>query len=674
MKHRLKPYFFKDKKVIWRCCQIVLLWHFVSVSCFAQNPQLEQLKERLKQHPVKDSIRINMLMKIADAYHLVNKDSMFRYCELLLNEARQNNNPIQSAQANKAMGIYWQDIHPSESIDFFKQALEAYIKAGNKEEVVIINNMIATSYFFMADYDKQLTHLRKALQDALELDNRKFEISILHHISEAYFYLGNYGLAEEYSRMALQESRNHNDWMLLQIMMTQAEIEFQKNNYRRSIELSEDVLARVHEKGQLQIEIVCMCNIAECLIGLKQYREARTVLEKCQKIANSNETSPDDYKMLQLMTTLDSETGNYASAFNRQRQLEQLTAKEHSLEQVQRTLNKTSQAELKHLHLKLAELQMTYNRQGSQSAKMNSVLIVFGFVVCGGCSFLVFFRRSFKKLKLEKGILLEEHTSIIEKQDKLSSKHQMLLQESEWLERTHQNMVVSDRSKTELFKSMSHDLQIPLLRLQKNLSDLMVADVDETVFRQATTELANMVGSISLLLENLLQWSRFQSQGIHTKPQYIELVTLVNESFSQQKYSAAEKKVSMSNLLKQNIFVYADEEMVRSSLKAILQNIIKLSDLEATITVSGDKDKQKGWLHIGYTGKMALKQMFLEQSQADSYGAETSELGKAICLGWMLCRTLAKANHGSFEIEDISNESFHIILYFPLEESSNLKV
>ena len=673
MKHKLKTYSFKDTNIFWRCCQKVFLWCFLSASCFAQNPQLEDLKERLKQHSAKDSIRTNMLLEIVDAYHLFNKDSMFRYCELLLNEARQSNNSIQLAQANKVMGIYLQNAQPSESMNYFRQALEAYKEAGKKDEVVIINNMMAATYFLMNDYNKQLLHLRKALQDVLELDNQKLEIDILHQISEACFYLGNYELAEEYSLMALQESRKQNDWMLIQIMMTQAEIEFRKGNYRHSIELSEEVLARVDENGQLQVEIASMCNIAECLIGLKQYREARTMLEKCQKTAGHDDASFDDYKILQLMATLDFVTGNYANAFSKQRQLEQLLSKKYSLEQLQNNSDKTSQTELQHLRLKLSELQMTYNGLENQTAKMNGVLISFGLVACGGCCFLVFFRRSFKNLKIEKDILLKKRTSIIEKQDRLSNKYQTLLQESECLEGTHQRMVKSDRSKTELFKAMSSDLQMPLVRLQQDLNDLMLTNVDETLFKQATTELTNRVGGISLLLENLLQWSRFQSQGMQTKPQYTELLALVNEVIGQQKYSAAERKVSIYNMLEQNIFVYADEEMVRSSLKAMLQNIVKLSKSKATISISGKKDKQKGWLNINYTGQMPLKQMFLEQSQADSYGSETSELGKAICLGWMLCRTLLKANHGNIEIEDISAESFNIILYFPLEESASNK-
>ncbi|MDR1155401.1 MAG: tetratricopeptide repeat protein [Bacteroidales bacterium] len=634
----------------------------MTVSCFARNPQA-------------DSVRAGILAETEEAYRLMDKDSMFRYCELLLHEARQTGNPMQMAQANKLMGIYWQSIQPSESLAYFRQAMEAYKSAGNKEEAVRINNMIAVTYSYMGEYDKQLLHLKKALQDVLEINNIELEIGVLHHISEAYFYLGNNGLAEEYSSMALQESRSHDHRMQDEIIHTQAKIEFRKGDYQRSIELSRDVLARARENGRKQMEITCMYTVAECLTAMKRYGEARSILEKCREMTYPGDNASHEYKTLQLTARLDSATGNFANVFRRQRQLEQLTARKHSLEQVQKTSDQALQTELQRLSMNLSDLQSKRRGQEKQAAKMDAMFLVLVFIASGGCFSLVWFRRSFKKLKLEKARLMDERAVITEKKNGLWNKHRAFLQKKESLMEPNRELIASNRSKTELFKAISHDLQTPLIRLQQNLGDLMVTNADETQFRQATAELTKMVGDISLLLENLLQWSKFQSQGIRAKPQYTEMTALVNDVISQQKFSAAEKKISIHHALKMSMFVYLDEELTKISVKAVLQNIVKLSDPDATITITGDKDRQNGWLQLNYAGQMPLKRLFLQQSQADSYGSESSELGKAISLGWMLCRTLMTANRGKIHIEDISDESFSIVLYFPLEESvSKVKV
>ena len=572
----------------------ILLLSLLAISCFAQNSQVNQLKEQLSLHPVKDSARVNILMQLAD------------------------------------------------------------------------------TYYSMGEYDKQLSHLKKALQDALELDNIKLEISILYHISKSYLYLDNHELAKEYVLIALEDSRNHDNWMLDEIITVQAEIEFRKGNYQFSIELSKDVLARAREKKQTQLEITSLYNIADCMIRLKQFQGARNILEKCQSITYPDDAMSGDYKKLQLMIALDFATGNFADAFTKQRQLDMLTAKKYSLEQVQKISDEALQADLQYLNEKLTSLQTNYQVQKRQAAKKNTALIILVFIACCETLFFVRFRHSSKKLKLEKTCLIDEQALMCEEKNKLSEKQQTLMQNEELLQETNDILNASNRSKTELFQAISHDLQIPLIQLQQSLTDLMT-DISEDQFKQVIGGLTNIVGDISLLLENLLQWSKYHSQGIHTMPQYVVMTMLINDTIAQQKYNAAEKKIVISSTLEHNIYIYADDEMVKISLRTILQNMIKLSDPDATITLSGNKNDHDGWIQINYTGQMPLKQMFLQQSQADNYGTE-STLGKAVSLGWMLSRILVKINNGNIRIENVSDESFNIILYFPLEESERKKV
>jgi len=609
----------------------ITFWFLGTGICLAQNPSMEVFKEQSKRHPVKDSI----LMELA--------------------------------QVNKQMGSLWQTIQPSEAINYFEQSLEAFKETGNREEVVNIHQMMATTYCCMRDYDNQLLHLKKALQDALGLNDSKLEINIMYQIMKAYCSLNNYELAMEYCLMMLRESRDHDQWLLDEIMMGQAEIEFQKGNYQTSIQLNEEVLARVSKNGQKQLEMNCLCNVATCLIELKRYNYARMILKKCLAVSHPDDDI-DNYRALQLMTFLDTKTGNLVDALHRQRQLEQLTEKKQSLELAQKTLDTVMQAKMQQMNMKLTYLQSIYLEQNKQTAKTNSILIILIVVACGGSFFIILLMHSFKKLKLEKIRFTDDQTMIIEKEKRLTDKYQLLLQKRESLQDINNNLVASNRSKTELFKSISHDLQTPLIQLQENLTSLM-RDISEDQFRQATAGLTSTVGDISLLLENLLQWSKYQSQGIYAKPQYTEVTALVNDIIDHQKYSAAEKKIIMFNVLEQKIFIYADEEMVKSLLKAILQNIIKLSEPDAIITISGQKDKQNGWLQVNYTGQMPLKQTFLQHAQVVNYGSATTELGKAIILGWMLCRTLAKVNNGNICVEDISADSFQVTLYFPLEET-----
>jgi K+-sensing histidine kinase KdpD len=488
---------------------------------------------------------------------------------------------------NKEMGIGWQKIHPATALHYFKQSLEAYQKAGNKEEVVNINILIADAYFYMDDYEQQLVYLKKALLNVLELDNAKLEIRILLQLAEVYFHLNNLEMAEKYIQVALEESQNHDRWM------------------------------------------------------------------------------PEE---IRLTTVSDSTTGNFANTMVSRRQSEQRPSKQQSPEQIQQAADELRQAEWQFLNIQRLALQTTHQGQKKRSDQMNCLLVLLVLTACGGGFVLVRLGRSFRKTMPEKIRLMDDRQLLTEKKNSCSDRHQMLLQKKESLQKTCNDLTDLHRYKTELFKVISNDLHAPLIRLQQTLTHL-ITHVGEDRFWQVTAELTDSVGDISLLLENLLQWSKHHSQGIRAKPQNTEITALINDAVQQQKYAAAEKRIAISNALQQQVFVYADEDMVKSLLKNILQNIIKLSDADAEISISGDRDAQQGWLQINYTGQMPLKEAFIRQSYTGNYDAETTELGKAISLGWMLCRSLMKANSGDIRVEDVSCDSLKVVFHIRYSSS-----
>ncbi len=668
---RFEHFFMRSSKNIRHIFQGILLWYAFTAFCFARNAELEDLSQQLNRHQEVDTVRADIMIKMIKGYDLIDKDSMFRYCNLLFNEAQQSKNSLLQARANTMMGMYWQKIQPGKALDYYRQSYDIYKKTDDKKAMAEVNRSISVIYNYMNDYDKQLFYLKRALQEALECGDKKIEILILHNISGAYFYLKNYELAEEYSLMALRESRNNGNYISDPIMVSQAGIEFQKGNYKRAIELSEDILNRARKKGQTQIETVCLKNIAECLIKTERYREARLMLAQCFQKTDPETDMPGYVDNLQLLVMLDSATGNFKQAFLSQREIERLTEQIHSLDQIRNNSEKALQIELQDMQAQDLQLRSIYEEKENQYAKMNIFVIILIIVTSAGIFLFVRLRRSSEKLRREESRLREKREDISEKKNKLISDNQDLRQKKIDLAETHHSLDQSDRSKTELFKTMSDDLRSPLIRLKQDLVELMAADMSEDRFRRAVGELTDNVGNISLLLENLLQWSKIQSQGVRTTTQYTEMIMLVDDAFGHHKYGAAEKNITLSNAMKHRLYVYADEETIKGILKTLLQNMIRLSGNNAVITVSGDKNEQYGRIRINYQGQMPLKTMFLQLYETNDYGSDRSEIGKAVTLGWMLCRTLIETNNGYIRTEDISEESFNVDLYLPLEESGS---
>jgi signal transduction histidine kinase len=655
---------------IWHTIQNAILLCLVAVPCFAQTAGMDSLLARLQRYPEQTVERMRILSQIAEAYQTVNLDSMFRYCDMLLHEAQKGNSGQQQAHANVMMGKYWNSVQPEKALDYLLQACEFYQKTDDKEMLADASSQAALSYYLMGMYSHQINYLTKALHEILGTDNnKKLEIDILHDISVAYLHLGNYELAGEFTFLAIRESRNHDNWMLNEIVVAQAAIEYKKGNYTQAVKLGEENLKRIRKQGQAQLEAECLLNIAECRMMMGQYHEARHVLEQCRPKAEAQRKSSIYRAYLELSVGLDTITGHFAQAFNTQKEINRITAEKYSQERLQDNAEKALQEELQDMDRQLLILEAA-KKQVTQSSAMNILIIALIIAASGGITLTVWAKRSLGKLNREKEQLLADKQKIADKKEKLLHNHHSLKQKQNLLQETHGRMEQSDRAKTELFKTISNDLQHPLVALQQDLTDMIASGISEEQFRESTAKLTASVGDLSLLLENLLQWSKCQSQGIQTRFQYIELMMLVNDLFSQQKYSALEKNILLSNMMEHHSYVYADEDTVKLLLKAILQNTVKLSDSRATVTFHGYRDNTYGYLRIGYRGSMPLKNTYMRLFYIDNYGSEKTELNKAISLGWMLCHELIKANNGNIRIEDTGRDSFDIHLSLPLDEAA----
>lgn len=656
---------------IWHTIRNAILSCLVAVPCFAQTTGIDSLLARLQRHPEQTVERVQIISQIAGAYQTVNLDSMFRYCNLLLHEAQKGNSARQQAHANVMMGKYWNNVQPEKALDYFQQACEFYQKTDDRTMLASASSQIALSYYLIGMYDRQINYLTKALHEILETNNnKKQEIAILHDISVAYMHLENYELAEEYTFLAIRESRNNDNWMLNQIVVAQAAIEYKKGNYTQAIELGEENLKRIRKQGQAQLETECILNIAECRMKLGQYHEAHRILEQYRQKAEAQQNSSVYREYLELSVGLDTLTGHFRRAFNTQKEINRITAEKYSMEKIRDNAEKALQEGRQDMDRQLLRLETAYKKQATQSSSMNILIIALIVAASGGIILTAWARRSLGKLNREKEQLLAGKQEIADRKEKLLHNHHSLEQKQNLLQETHGQLEQLDRAKTELFKTISNDLQNPLVALQKDLTDMIASGSSEEQFRESTAKLTASVGDLSLLLENLLQWSKCQSQGIPTRFQYLEQAMLVNDLFSQQKYSTLEKNIILSNMMGHHSYVYADEDTVRLLLKVILQNTVKLSNSGATVTFHGYRDNPYGCLQINYRGSMPLKDTYMNLFYADNYGSEKTELNKAIRLGWMLCHTLIEANNGNIRIEDTGRDTFDIYLFLPLDESA----
>ncbi|MDR2039804.1 MAG: hypothetical protein LBQ60_17925 [Bacteroidales bacterium] len=639
------------------------------MNCHARNNSIEELQKKLIQHPENDTARAQVIFRLAEAYRWVDTDSMFYYTTMLYNEAQQSRDSLQLAMGNLAMGTFWIEIFPDNALIYLDEAHRLYQKLKITDGIVSVCNQLAGAYFYMGNTEMQLYYSKKTLQGAIETNNKQKEITSLYNLSISYFAQKKYDLAEEYALIAVKESRSNGNYGLGMALSAKADAEFEKGNYDGFLESSKEMLKWGFEHGQKKITIHAQNNLVRYYIQKKEYTKAREQIRQILSEAKSEIYTEKFYQhTLKLSIAVDTLSNNFERAFQTQKVINQLETSKVSLERYQKNLHHVFNYESGRMDLQISSSEKIQKSQQSQLAKINLVIVLLVLFILSGGIYLIWIKRNLKRNKLKNEGLLTERQSVLQRKEKMNENCQNITGEILKLEKEFERLKQSDHAKTQLFETISNDLQNPINQLKEKLGNLIDLDVDEEIFKKATLELTDRVGDVSLLLENLLQWSKHQSQKRQAKPQYIDLMALVNDSIHQQKFSAGEKSIQLTNVLKHNLYVYADEEMIKSLLKTILQNTIKLSDKYSTVQISGYKNESEGQIRIFFHGHMPLRNIYLQLFYEKDYTSDLSEVGKFISFGWLFCHSLIRNNKGNIRIEETSPEDFSVIIGLPLEE------
>jgi signal transduction histidine kinase len=142
----------------------------------------------------------------------------------------------------------------------------------------------------------------------------------------------------------------------------------------------------------------------------------------------------------------------------------------------------------------------------------------------------------------------------------------------------------------------------------------------------------------------------------------VETAEIINDVINQQKFGAAEKSITLSNLLERNTTMYADKDMAVSVLKTILQNTIRVMDKNGSITFSGDRQP----LLIRVEGNIPIKESYIKLLHTENYDNNCSEIEKSVKFGWMFCRSVVERHSSRIVIDEIAANILEIHVFAPI--------
>lgn len=490
------------------------------------------------------------------------------------------------------------------AIEFYEKALGLQKTLGDKAGVTKSNSRLAELYSMKKEHRKAIAYYEDVLQDNADSDSIKGHISA--KLGGEYLQFNDYDKASKY----LLESLNLN----------------------RRLNNDLGLIYSLNNLGKLNLKQ------GNLLLAENQLTEAGT-------LAKSNDMKHELLEYYDLMKDLDSTRGRFESAFQWQRNYYDLKTK------IDRN-NQTPNAVEDHLTIptksnvtsETEDLQWTpRSNAGSLAKDPSTIKILFYIVLAILIMSIVFIVVTYsKRMNSIKYVQELEETNL-----KTQLQYESCIEQTKHLENIN---TVKDK----LFSIISHDLKDSLSSINGFINILQDGSLSREEFDNLIPELSENANNASLLLFNLLNWSKSQMQSLDPKPSLFDIQEIFEEKIKLIDQRINQKGIQLINHSLRD-FAYADKNMIGIVFQNLLANALKFCHPGDTITISNHISNGSAIISIADTGVGIAKENIGKLFKSSSFTTVGTNNEKGTGLGLSICKELVELNHGKIWVESTLN-------------------
>jgi two-component system sensor histidine kinase/response regulator len=176
---------------------------------------------------------------------------------------------------------------------------------------------------------------------------------------------------------------------------------------------------------------------------------------------------------------------------------------------------------------------------------------------------------------------------------KLMNANEQIRKQKNELEVLNRQLRKANAAKDKIYSIIAHDLrnllQFLLFSSEFLDSESSYKKLEEESVKKFIEKVLKTVNNMSELLENLLQWARSQYGELECRPCRIDLFKLAKENIDYFRQNAEKKHIQLVRGIRENTFVYADENMLKSVFRNLLSNAVKFTPPGGTVEVFSAK-------------------------------------------------------------------------------------
>ncbi len=231
-------------------------------------------------------------------------------------------------------------------------------------------------------------------------------------------------------------------------------------------------------------------------------------------------------------------------------------------------------------------------------------------------------------------------------------------------------MVRNEQLRSNLLRSISHDIRTPLTSISGNASNLLshYQQLDEETLRQIFSDIYDDSEWLIDLVENLLSISRIENGQMQLHLSLEVVSDVIEEALKHVDRNVEQHHVTVQNV-DEILLVEMDARLIMQVLINLINNAIKNTPAGSHILIRSEQIGKEGVVTVSDDGpgipddiKQHIFEMFFTGKEPVVDGR------RGLGLGLALCKSIIEAHHGQIRLVDNEPHGCRFIISLPTKE------
>ena len=514
------------------------------------------------------------------------------------------------------------------AIQYFHEIYDSFLKKLDHNQKSALYNNLGLVYFGMDNFRQAEAFFKKANDEATEANSSEGTTMAAFNLGKLYF----------------RQKRHSNAWdLLIKSLQT-----FQEEGEKANAEEASRIMGMLYmeqgnhnfAQGYFEQSLEFALELGNPKIILKNYHNIFTNYSLIREKTNNL-----NYVLLELAFF------KKWAYLNDSLYQDQTSERILELEKQYETEKKNNQINLLEKEKQLAEDKL---KIGQVQRKYLFIFVVLILMVLG------FFIYSFSYYKRMTHLLQKQSRRIMNQQAHITRQNEQL------------QKAVSTQNK--LFSIMAHDLRSPLISLS-NISKLINLYLRNNRYKDAgelSRQLDRKNDHLLELTDNLLSWTKSQSENFTPVLEKVELAQIVSECFKIYKPVSSDKEITLSYKNDHECLSLADRNMLLTVLRNLINNAIKFTPRKGRIEIFCQHASGMAKITVRDNGIGIPKNKLETIFQVDINNMQDGTEGeKSSGLGLSVCKEFVEIMGGSIYVESEENAGSSFTFTIPEFQPDN---